>query len=242
MNDLVKKDETIVDTSTGLLAIIEKMALNPEVDPDKLEKFLDQQERIFKHHAEIAYNEAMVACQQEIPPVQKDAKNSQTNSDYARLETMQRTAMPIISRHGFSLSYGTDNAPSEMEKRITCKVSHVKGHSEQKFIDIPIDDTGMKGAPTKTKTHGAASAISYGQRILLKLIFNIQVGGFDDDGNAAGSGDYLSEEQQANIKALIEETASDEHKFLNYMNVDSIANIRTSQYNKAVSLLEKKRK
>ena len=35
-----------------------------------------------------------------------------------------------------------------------------------------------------TKTHAAGSALTYGQRYLLKMIFNIAIGS-DDDGNAA---------------------------------------------------------
>ena len=45
---------------------------------------------------------------------------------------------------------------------------------------------GAKGGDVMTKTHAAGSALTYGQRYLLKMIFNIAIGS-DDDGNAASS-------------------------------------------------------
>lgn len=50
---------------------------------------------------------------------------------------------------------------------------------------MPADGKGAKGGDVMTKTHAAGSAMSYGQRYLLKMIFNLAVGD-DDDGQKAG--------------------------------------------------------
>jgi hypothetical protein len=48
-------------------------------------------------------------------------------------------------------------------------------------IDMPADGKGAKGGDVMTKTHAMGAAASYGQRYLLKLIFNIAVVvSFDD--------------------------------------------------------------
>src|SRR5690606_15862485 len=57
---------------------------------------------------------------------------------------------------------------------------------------MPADGKGAKGGDVMTKTHAAGSAMSYGQRYLLKLIFNVAIGENDDDGNSAGSGFDIS--------------------------------------------------
>ena len=173
----------ITASSTGILATIEKLATDPSVDPDKLERILAMQERIFDKNAEIQFNEAMTSCQAELPPVKKTGRNAQTNSDFAKLEVMQATAMPIVSKHGFAVSYGSAQPPSEMEIRITAKVSHVGGHSRDYQIDMPRDDVGIKGTKNKTAVHGTGSTLTYGQRYLFKMIFNIEVEGMDVDGN-----------------------------------------------------------
>ena len=65
MNEPAK--DLITTDNGGILALIEKMSINPDVDPSKVEKLLDMQERIYRINAERAFNDAMVKCQQEIP-------------------------------------------------------------------------------------------------------------------------------------------------------------------------------
>jgi hypothetical protein len=53
---------------------------------------------------------------------------------------------------------------------------------------MPADGKGARGNDVMTKTHAAGSAMSYGMRYLLKLIFNVAVGvDLDDDGNGASN-------------------------------------------------------
>ena len=54
---------------------------------------------------------------------------------------------------------------------------------------MPADGKGAQGRDVMTRTHATGSAVSYGRRYLLLMIFNIAVGGEDDDGNAAGKRD-----------------------------------------------------
>jgi hypothetical protein len=71
---------------------------------------------------------------------------------------------------------------------VICRVSHQNGHSRTYQIDMPADGKGAKGGDVMTKTHATGSAVSYGMRYLLKMIFNIAVSDKDDDGNAAANG------------------------------------------------------
>ena len=101
---------------------------------------------------------------------------------------------PIYTKHGISLSFDTaDGAPLDYV-RIVCYVSK-GGFSRTYHVDMPADGKGAKGGDVMTKTHATGSAISYGQRYLLKMIFNVSTGEADDDGNAAGSlkQNYLAE-------------------------------------------------
>jgi hypothetical protein len=62
---------------------------------------------------------------------------------------------------------------------------HLGGHVKPYQVDMPADGKGAKGGDVMTKTHATGSALSYGMRYLLKLIFNVAVGEDDDDGNHA---------------------------------------------------------
>lgn len=175
-----------VDTAGGIIAVIERAALNPECDIDKMERLLSMQERILAKQAEQAYTAAMVRAQRNMPAIKKDKENKQTSSVYASLEQINKTITPIYTAEGFSLSFGTEDSGIDGYIRIVCDVLHVEGHSKRYHYDSPMDDAGIAGKVNKTPTHARASAMSYGQRYLVKLIFNLTLEGEDDDGNAAG--------------------------------------------------------
>jgi hypothetical protein len=168
---------------SDLLAVIERAAASSEIDVEKMERLLAMQERITARLAESEFNAAMANAQAEMPRVGRDAKNPSTNSLYTRLETLNEAAIPIYTKHGFALSFGTADCPVADSFRITCVVSHRAGHSRNYQVDLPNDCLGAKGNQSKTKMHGAGSAFSYGRRYLTLLIFNITLVNEDDDGN-----------------------------------------------------------
>lgn len=182
----VQRESTIgseTSSESNMLAVIERAAANPAIDVDKMERLLSMQERIMAKVAEQKFNAAMSAAQQEMPRVGRDAHNPSTNSLYTRLETLNDAAVPIYTKHGFSLSFGTADCPTPDYFRITCHVSHDGGHSRDYQCDLPNDCVGAKGNASKTKMHGAGSTFSYGRRYLTLLIFNITLVNEDDDGN-----------------------------------------------------------
>ena len=175
-----------VDQSTALINVIEKAAYNPDVDIDKMERLLAMQERIIDRQAEQAFNDAMVRAQESMPIIEASSENPQTRSKYAKFETVNKAIKPIYTKEGFSLSFGTGESNIPTYIRVTCDVSHIGGHHKEYYMDLPPDGEGIKGNVNKTQVHAAASAHSYAKRYLAVMIFNITIGGEDDDGNAAG--------------------------------------------------------
>ena len=167
----------------NLLSVIERAAKDPTVDITKMERLLAMQERIVARQAEEEFNIAMSDAQREMPRIKRDAKNPSTQSLYTRLETLNDAAIPVYTKHGFSLSFGTADCPVADQLRITCVVSHRGGHSRNYQCDLPNDSIGTKGLPNKTKIHGAGSTFSYGRRYITLMIFNITLVDEDDDGN-----------------------------------------------------------
>lgn len=177
--------EAPASQASQMIAVIERAALSPEVDVDKMAKLLDMQERIFNKQAEISFNQAMVRAQNRMRPVIKDAANDHTKSMYARMETIDRQIRPIYTAEGFALSFGTEDSPLEKCIRIVCDCTHADGHVKKYHADVPVDMYGSGGKQNKTATHAFGSSVTYGQRYLTKLIFNIAIASEDDDGNLA---------------------------------------------------------
>lgn len=172
----------VTDQNAALLQVIARAASDPAVDIDKMERLLAMQERVMERNAESAFNEAMRAAQGEMRQVSTDANNPQTRSRYATYAAIDAALRQIYTRCGFSISYGTGDAP-EGYVRVIAYVSHVGGHTRQYKADMPADGKGAKGGDVMTKTHAFGAGTSYGMRYLLKMIFNVAIGEYDLDGN-----------------------------------------------------------
>jgi len=243
MNDMVKKDQheiSVSNDASAIMSVIERIVMNPDVDISKVEKMLDMQERIMNRNAEQSFNSAMTIAQGEMGRVSADMQNPQTRSMYASYAQLDRSLRPVYTKHGFSLSFDTGEL-NEGILPVKCYVSHKDGHSRTYHVDMPADGLGAKGNAVMTKTHAAGSAMSYGMRYLLKLIFNVAIGEDDDDGNGAEGIITISEEQEANIVAMLDETDSKKSDFLKYLGVESLLSLPASHYDKAIKALEAKR-
>lgn len=176
----VKELRTVEDG----LSMFERFAKDPDIPVEKIERLMALWERGEARKAEAAFNVAMSEAQSEMRPVVADDWNPQTKSKYASYHALDKALRPIYTKHGFGLSFNTMDSPVADHVRVVCKAAHKGGHCEVYQIDMPADGKGAKGGDVMTKTHATGSALSYGQRYLLKLIFNVAVTE-DDDGNKA---------------------------------------------------------
>lgn len=222
--------------TNALISMIERAARDPAVDMDKLERLVLMQERAFQRTAEQAFNDAMAAAQGEMRRVAVDSVNPQTRSKYASYGALDRAMRPIYTKHGFALSFGTGDGAPQDYLRIECHVSN-SGYTRKYQVDMPADGKGAKGGDVMTKTHAVGSAMSYGQRYLLKLIFNVAIGA-DDDGNAASdTGAMVSQEQAEEIKSLIVRVGADIQKFLTAFQIEKVEDLRASKFEEAKTRL-----
>ena len=176
----------VVRADTGsVLEIISRVASDPNIDVSRLMSLMDLHERIAARGADQQFSDAMNACQGEMEMVRKDAHNPSTKSKYATYAALDRALRPIYTKHGFSVSFDTDDCPLADHIRVVAKVSHNGGHKERPHLDMPADGKGAKGGDVMTKTHAIGAAVTYGKRYLLGMVFNIAVGE-DDDGNSNG--------------------------------------------------------
>lgn len=231
----------------ALMHIIERASLDPNMDIAKLEKLLELKERWDQKQAKLLFDEAMATVQGKIQPVVADADNQQTNSRYARLVTIVKALSPIYTAEGFSVSYGTEDCPSERLAtagyfRTTSELTHIGGYTKHYHVDLPMDTMGPKGQVNKTPIHGTKSAISYARGILMGLMFNFTTSlDVDDDGNGAGALP-ITDEQAAKIREHIEALEIDEPGFLKYLDVKSVDDIPASKHAAALKAIERKRK
>ena len=203
MTEEAKDLELVQTTPIDLLA----RALEKGVDTETLRQFMDLKERFEADEARKAYAADMVKCQKAMPDIAALAEGEKTNSHYAKLGYINKLITPIYTKHGFSISFNEGVPAKEGDVRTTGRVLHRLGHFEDFFIDLPPDLAGAQGTVNKTAIHAKGSSNTYGERYIVKRVFNLSILSEDDDGSAAG-GDVpgrVTEDQWMELDALVSE-------------------------------------
>ena len=230
-----------------LVSLMAKMATDPNCDVEKFERLVRLSIEVEKLRCDEIlsrqFNEAMSRAQAKMSAIAKDKDNSQTRSKYASYAALDRIVRPIYTNEGFSLSFNEGETAKPDYVRVLCDVA-LGGYARHYHVDMPADGKGAKGGDVMTRTHATGSAFTYGQRNLLKLIFNLATIDADDDGNragATGNDPPVSEEQADKITKLLQETKTNVTKFLKWAKAESVSDIRAAYFQDCVTLLEKKK-
>jgi len=241
-----------LDRPSTVLLLIEKVALDPRADVEKLERMMAMYERLKAKEAELAYNEAKGRILKKLAAI-KIVKNRSGLHEidkgrpqkgvfeafkYAPLEEIDKHLRPLLAEENMDLSYSAE--PGEGgDILIRGRLKHLPaGHYEDFFMPAPPDTTGGK-----SNVQAVGSTNSFLRRYVVCNIFNIVVVGDDDDGTGA----TIDEAQTKTILDLLKK-AKVGVKFLKYMKAQSVeeagsleaavATIAARDYRKAISTLE----
>lgn len=220
----------------GVLAVIERAALNPDINIEKMQALLEMQERILKQRAEVSFNSSFAEMQSEIPSITERGKiihSGRLISQYALFEDINDQVKPILQKHGFAITFRTHTEKDSIT--VTGILMHRDGHREQTDMTLASDTSGAK-----TGVQAIGSSVSYAKRYVLCALLNITTRGEDDDG-VKGNLHPITDDQVATLTALAEEVKADLKQFCKYMKVNSLSEIPANSYESAVKALERKR-
>jgi hypothetical protein len=231
--------ETIVENhpaTNDMLALIERMAVNPNIDPAKLERLIAMKKDIDATGAKLAFNAALVEMQPKLPAIEKRGKTDK--AEYAKWEDIQDGILPVLSGHGFALSFKTESSGETIT--VTAILRHAAGHDDSTSLTLPAD----KG-PGRNSVQAVGSSVSYGKRYTASALLNLRIGGEDDDGAKAIASDLITEAQEMQLRDLLEETkagrAGHVPAFLKYMRVSALGDIRARDFKRAVDAINSTR-
>uniref|UniRef100_A0A6M3JKV4 Putative Erf family protein n=1 Tax=viral metagenome TaxID=1070528 RepID=A0A6M3JKV4_9ZZZZ len=217
-------------------------AISKGYDPAFIEKMMDLAERNEKTEARKAFYNAVADFKKKPPEVLKDKENTQFSKGdkkamYVSLGNLVKTINPALGEHGLSASWEIEQA--EKIIKVTCRLSHRFGHSEAVTMEAPPDTSGGN---SKTPIQQIKSTVTYLKAATFESVTGLAASdaNLDDDGNLSGNVEYIDEKQQAAITDLLTTTESDVPKFLVFMKVESIDQIKKADYNKAIAPLNTK--
>ena len=184
-----------------------------------------------------AFMAALVKAQQAMAPIARDMDNPATKSRYASLAAIDRAIRPHYTKAGLAPTFDTrPSTKGELWITVVCELVHESGYFKEYSVDLLADGAGAKGGAVMTRTHAIGSAITYGKRQLLKMIFNLAEAGDkdDDDGNAAGARDHLTSDEAEVIRAMLVDancTTDDIIRLCKKHKIESLEQIRRNQIN-----------
>lgn len=183
---------TVADPRLTLLTAIAKAASDNKVDAAKMRELYELKKDIDDRASRDSFYRAMLAVQQEIQPIVKDAENSAVHNRYARLAAIDAALRPVYTKYGFALSFST--VPEGTKFAIQCEVLHRDGHAQTYKLPFVNDDTNR----AKTALMATGSSVTYLRRYLTCMIFNAV---FSNDGDD-NDGVKIEPEKLEKIQAL----------------------------------------
>lgn len=181
--DVREEPRALVPAESGAL-MFERLAADPNVPVEKLERLIAMQERIMAHNAKAEFDAAYSQMQGDIPIISERGEiivNGQLRSRYAKLEDILEVVRPILKQYGFAIRHRNQFLDGKV--KIIGILSHRAGHSEEDEFEAKADTTG-----SKNDIQALASTRSYGQRYTTISLIGIATRGSDDDGHGSAKG------------------------------------------------------
>jgi len=213
-----------------------RAAVSGGADLEKLAGLLTLQERWEANEALKAYNVAMANFKANPPKIDKDktvsfdTSKGKTSYHHASLANVTDKISSELSKHGLSASWTTKQNGAIL---VTCKITHIKGHSEETTLQAPADISGSKNA-----IQAIGSTITYLQRYTLLCLTGLATEDQDDDGKTSEPIEYITNDEANIIADRVIEVGGNLDKFLELMKVSKLEEMPKSVYPKAIAILD----
>ena len=218
-------------TSSGdaamVMSMMTQLVMSGEMTSEKvaaLEQLSKLQESMEDRQASRTFQRAFVQMQKHLPRIKRDGRLEypvdskkpdgpmKLVSKFAKWETLMEGIQPILSEHGFAISFKSVPRPGDGGGLGVCAVlRHEDGHIEtgEPFY-VSLDTSGGKN-----NAQAYRSSASYGQRGAATLALNIVTEGDDNDAkDLTGEVKRLSEEQLDQLTAKLGEAGINPDAFL----------------------------
>lgn len=185
-----------------MVSMIERIAMDPASDLEKLEKMLEMKERHEASQARAEFASAFARASADFPsiPLKGIGHN---NKPYATLKDIISHTRPVLSQNGLALTFAINTSGAKIV--VTAKLMHKAGHCESTSIDLPADTSGSKNA-----VQSVGSSQTYGQRYTAQAILGLSLGDdSEDDGGGSGQMPTNAAPRDPWTHAIVSEMAVD---------------------------------
>lgn len=175
------KEVTVIPEKTEYSSLI-KMAIDKDLDTDKLEKIIALHNDMKMAQAKEDFEFHFAEMQKEFTPMKRSKKTDK--GKYSPIDEFQKKYDPIITAHGFSYSWN-ENQLADGWIDIVLTISGY-GYSKQNHKAFPPyepDKGSSSGKPIMNVLQAEGVRSTYGYRYTFKAGFGITETDEDTDGN-----------------------------------------------------------
>ena len=207
---------------------------------ETVQQMMDLSDRYQANEARQAFLKARSEWKRNPPTVVNDMTNDQYGSSYSSLANLVGPVNESMAPYGLTADWEYDQSdPSKIS--VTCILSHEMGHIKKVTLSGPPDDSGKKNDLQKIR-----STLTYLKLATFEGVTGIasKSGNCDDDGGDGAGDSYerISEDQIKEIQALLDDTHTDQAKFLEWCEVDSLEDIPSYNFKPCIDNLKRKKK
>lgn len=246
MSNAVQKMEQENDNRPLALSPMEMVgkALEMGVSADILKQMMDLRDREEARNAKLAFTRAIAAAKAEIRPIMKTREvdyqpqgKARVNYRHEDLAGIEEQVLPILTRHGLSYRFESDNGPDK-PLTVTCVLEHEDGHSTRTPLSAGADSSGGKNS-----LQAIASAATYLQRYTLKLALGLSVS-HDNDGAKSDHApiDTITEDQVIELRELNESVGASEKQLLQFLRLNRLSDLPAARYSEVMNTVKTFRK
>lgn len=222
-------------STLSLLAGVLQNGLTPE-SVGVVERLVALKEREDKANAEREFAQAFAKLQTETPKIQAQKavpdNNGGVRYKFAPYEDIMRAVRPLLSQHGFAITYDQD--VSDGRVTVTCTLLHTGGHSRSNKFACRIGN----GPPKASEAQGDGAATTYAKRFALCSALGITIESDDTDGGDPNV--TISKEQADAFRARAIDCGADLAKFVKFLKVEKFEDILLKDFGKADAALRMK--
>jgi hypothetical protein len=209
-----------------------KAVVDGNLDAEKLAVLKDLLAMNAQRQFAIAFNEL-----QRDMPILTATTVIPNRGKYLRFEDMMREIGPILSKHGFSVSFDQDWR--EGRAVVTIHLLHIGGHKEKTSYAV------RSGGRSDSETQADQKASTTAKRNALCLALNvtIQQDCLNEENDAGLEGDpnaKVTPTTADELERRVKMTNSSVTAFLKFCRADSFANIPANKYDEADAMLRRK--
>lgn len=226
------------------IAEVLHFAVATKLPAAELRELVALQQEMAKLEARKQFFEDLSQLKRELGPIKKKkTANIATSTGgsfaytYAPLDDIARALDPLCTKYGFS--YTWDTVETKDQVTAICIVRHKAGHEERSSFAVPAES---KSAASPQQKVGIAA--TYAQRRSLSNAFGLTSTDEDTDGaSQVRITEAQAEELAAMVTKAVEGKPEDKAekfrtRFLGYMGVEFLADIKASDYRKGVAALK----